>query len=178
MLASSFMPSSLTPMSSTLSNSDRSFIEFTRCLYKAKTVVLELQEFSRTVGPTLCLPPFAQKQTTDEFLKHVNHYLGDSFRKFSNMCRVLLIVLAKLELNQPVRRERIDSFRQEVLNEWKKADKVRQDLLLLVQDTYQVSKLPSPQSNESISDCGEEDEEDEEPGSETSIEPTSSDGSS
>ncbi|KAL9537664.1 hypothetical protein MBANPS3_011570 [Mucor bainieri] len=142
-------------MSSTLSNSDRSFIEFTRCLYKAKSVVQELQEFSKTVGPTLCLSPFAQKQSydprisTDEFIKH------------------------------PVRRERIDSFRQEVLNEWKKADKVRQDLLLLVQDSYQVSKLPSPQSIPSSSDYDEEDddEEEDEPGSETSLEPTSSEDS-
>lgn len=180
-LASSFISSSFTPMSSTLSNSDRSFIEFTRCLYKAKSVVQELQEFSKTVGPTLCLSPFAQKQrydpriSTDEFIKHVNQYLEESFRKFNNMCRVLLIVLQKLETNQPVRRERIDSFRQEVINEWKKANKVRQDLLLLVQDSYQVSKLPSPQSNESSSDY-EEDEE--EPGSETSIEPSSSEESS
>lgn len=181
-LASSFIPSSFTPMSSTLSNSDRSFIEFTRCLYKAKSVVQELQEFSKTVGPTLCLSPFAQKQScdprisTDEFIKHVYQYLEDSFRKFNNMCRVLLIVLTKLESSQPLRRERIDSFRQEVLNEWNKADKVRQDLLLLVQGSYQVSKLPSPQSIPSSSDYDEEDddEEEEEPGSETSLEPTSS----
>ncbi|KAL7310751.1 hypothetical protein PS15m_010213 [Mucor circinelloides] len=184
-LASSFIPSSFTPMSSTLSNSDRSFIEFTRCLYKAKSVVQELQEFSKTVGPTLCLSPFAQKQSydprisTDEFIKHVHQYLEDSFRKFNNMCRVLLIVLSKLESNQPVRRERIVSFRQEVLNEWKKADKVRQDLLLSVQDSYQVSKLPSPQSIPSSSDYDEENDEDddEEPDSETSLEPTSSEDS-
>jgi hypothetical protein len=167
-------------MSSILSNNDRSFIEFTRCLYKAKSVVQELQEFSKTVGPTLCLSPFAQKQrydpriSTNEFIMHVNQYLERSFQKFNNMCRVLLIVLQKLETNQPVRRERIDSFRQEVINEWKKANKVRQDLILLVQDSYEVSKLPSPQSNESSS-IHEED--DEEPDSETSLEPSSSEES-
>ncbi|KAL9550589.1 hypothetical protein PS6_005449 [Mucor atramentarius] len=160
-------------MSSTLSNSDRSFIEFTRCLYKAKSVVQELQEFSKTKQS------YDPRISTDEFIKHVHQYLEDSFRKFNNMCRVLLIVLSKLESNQPVRRERIVSFRQEVLNEWKKADKVRQDLLLSVQDSYQVSKLPSPQSIPSSSDYDEENDEDddEEPDSETSLEPTSSEDS-
>ncbi|KAG2207675.1 hypothetical protein INT47_011795 [Mucor saturninus] len=123
---------------STLSSSDRSFIEFTRCLYKVKSVVQELQAFEKSVGPT----PFGKEQNHD-FIQHVNLYLEESFQKFNHMCKVLLIVLTKLESNHPVRRERIDSFRQEIIYEWRKAITVRQDLVILLETN---TIIPSPYS--------------------------------
>jgi hypothetical protein len=169
-IAFAVMPSFM-PVYSTLSNNDRSFIEFTRCLYKAKSVVKELEEFSKTVGPTFYLTPLSQERqydpriTIDEFIKHVQQYLEESFRKFNHMCRVLLLVLSKLEASQPVRKERIDSFRQELIAEWRKATIVRQNLITLVQtQTYNITKLPSPHFEVSTSPIE----------SDTTIEPNSS----
>lgn len=143
---------------SNLTKSDRNCIEFTRCLYKAKLVVQELEEFSQTVGPTLCLSPCEKRNqydpriSTDEFTKNVYQYLDDSFRKFNHMCRVLLVVLKKLESNHPIKKERIDSFRQEVLNEWKKALRIKQNLLSFVQYQSSRNSLPSPSSDPEIED--------------------------
>ncbi|KAI8054937.1 uncharacterized protein B0P05DRAFT_560822 [Gilbertella persicaria] len=135
-----------TPMS-TLSNSDRSFIEFTRCLYKIKSIVQELEVFSHTVRSSL---DYQQETNTQEFIRYVQQYLENSFKKFNHMCRILLYVLSKLESNQTVKRERIDSFRQEVTNEWRKANFVRQDLVLLVHRKHSKDQfnttLPSPSS--------------------------------
>ena len=154
---------------STLSNSDRSFIEFTRCLHKAKSVVLELQAFSKTVKPTLS--PY--KSNPDEFTVYVNQHLEKSFRKFNHMCKILLVVLTKLESNQPVRRERIDSFRQEVILEWRKATTVRRDLLVLLQKKDQeIHALDTPTSNYG-SDMIESDDD-----SDTTLEPHASSDSS
>ncbi|CAO3655127.1 unnamed protein product [Mucor hiemalis] len=133
---------------SILSNNDRNFIEFTRCLYKAKSVVQELQAFSNTVKPTLS--PYqgnSSRKATDEFIQHVNQYLEGSFRKFNHMCKILLVVLTKLESNQPVRRERIESFRQEVVLEWRKAIYVRRELLSLLQMKQDFRIIPSPESS-------------------------------
>ncbi|CEI93590.1 hypothetical protein RMCBS344292_07822 [Rhizopus microsporus] len=49
------------------------------------------------------------------------------------MCKILLLVLSRLESGQTVRRERIDSFRQELVEEWRKASIIKQDLLKLIQ---------------------------------------------
>lgn len=133
---------------SILSNNDRNFIEFTRCLYKAKSVVQELQAFSNTVKPTLS--PYqgnSSRKATDEFIQHVNQYLEGSFRKFNHMCKILLVVLTKLESNQPVRRERIESFRQEVILEWRKVICVRRELLYLLQMKQDFRIIPSPESS-------------------------------
>lgn len=118
--------------SSTLSNSDRNFIEFTRCLYKAKSVVQELQTFSTAVGPTLSNSS-GQFEYEVDFTSRVKQYLDDSFCKFNHMCKILLLVLSRLESGQTVRRERIDSFRQELVEEWRKASIIKQDLLKLIQ---------------------------------------------
>ncbi|KAI8992679.1 hypothetical protein BDB01DRAFT_779270 [Pilobolus umbonatus] len=133
-----FHPSIILTMTSTLSSNDRTFMEFARCLYKAKSVVLELEAFSQTVGPILCLSRYDQEQQYDprispqEFIKRVNEYLNVSFRRFNHMCKILLIVLKKLEFNQSIARERIDSFREEVINEWKKANVIKLNLMLII----------------------------------------------
>ncbi|KAI9250779.1 hypothetical protein BY458DRAFT_493776 [Sporodiniella umbellata] len=116
------------PALSRLSKSDQSFIEFTRCLYKAKSIMLELQTFSKTVGPSLYRE---NKINPEDFVHYVRLYLDGSIRKFNQLCKVLLAVLSRLESNQAVRKERIHSFRQEVLDEWKKASGLKQDLYKL-----------------------------------------------
>jgi hypothetical protein len=108
----------------TLSKGDQNFIEFTRCLYKAKLVVQELEEFSNIVE---------SHTETHEFIKQINQYLDESFRKFYHMCRVLLVILQKLESNHPVKRERIESYRYEVLQEWKKTIIIKQNLIYFLQ---------------------------------------------
>ncbi|KAI9340352.1 hypothetical protein BD770DRAFT_399683 [Pilaira anomala] len=154
-IATLVLPSFFSPMStSTLSNSDRNLIEFTRCLYKLKSVVNELQVFEKAVKPSFAKGDY-------DYFQQVNLYLEQSFQKFNHLCKVLLIVLTKLESNHPVRQERINSYRQELIIEWKKAIKVRQELVIFIEKSE--SQFPS------ISD---ED-------SDTTIEPfTSSDSSS
>ncbi|KAI9271045.1 hypothetical protein EDC94DRAFT_690934 [Helicostylum pulchrum] len=111
------------PTTSTLSNSDRNFIEFTRCLYTLKSVVKELQVFETTVKPPAFDP---------DYFAQVNSYLFTSFQKLNHLCKVLLVVLTKLESNHPVRQERINSYRQELIVEWRKAIKVRQELVIFI----------------------------------------------
>jgi hypothetical protein len=177
---------------STLSNSDRSFIEFTRCLYKTKSIVQELQQFNKTVEPTLMLQHYNEGEQDIEFIQQ---YLEESFRKFNHMCKILLVVLTKLESNQPVKRERIDSFRQEVVLEWRKVIIMRRDLLLLIQQKKKDQKsilLSSPVSNLSSSSSSsssseekedsdmmdESDNGDDDDDDDTSIEPTTTSSSS
>jgi hypothetical protein len=125
-------------MPSTLSISDRSFIDFTRCLYGAKTIVKELQVFGDTVSSTLYLPAYSHHQrydlhiSVDEFIDHVNQYLDESIHKFSDMCKIMLVLLAKLEKTRPLKRECIDSFRDELMLEWKKAELIKHDLVGLI----------------------------------------------
>ncbi|KAI8878725.1 hypothetical protein K501DRAFT_195215, partial [Backusella circina FSU 941] len=122
--------SNTSPMPSTLSMSDRSFIEFTRCLYSAKTIVKELEVFGDTVSPA-----YSHRQrydlhiSVDEFIGHANQYLDESVHKFTSMCKSMLILLARLEKTQPVKHEYIDSFRDELMFEWKKAELIKWDLL-------------------------------------------------
>lgn len=125
-IAKLVLPSLFSAMStpSTLSHSDRNFIEFTRCLHKLKSVVKELQVFERTVKPANAVDP--------DYFQQVNSYLLTSFQKLNHLCKVLLIVLTKLESNHPVRQERINSYRQELIVEWRSAIKVRQELVIFI----------------------------------------------
>jgi hypothetical protein len=117
-----------------------------------------LEDFSRTVGPTLCLPPLTKSKqydpriSTEDFKQHVYQYLDESYQKLNHMCRVLLIVLKKLESNYPVKRERIDSFREEVLNEWDKATKIKENLQSYVEYQSSRNSLPSPSSDIELGD--------------------------
>lgn len=138
---------------SKLSKSDRNCVEFTRCLYKAKSVVQELEAFSQIIGPSMCSsPPLSHEKKqahydVDECNRHAYQYMDESFKKFKHMCRVLLIVLAKLESNHPVKKERIDSFRQEVIDEWNKATRIKHNLLSFIQYQSSRNSLPSPPSS-------------------------------
>lgn len=145
-------------MPSTLSKTDQNFVEFARCLYKAKLVVQELEEFSKSIAPSLCLATIEQQDVpANDVLKHINKYLDESFEKLHYMCRVLLVVLEKLESNHPVKKERITSFRYEVMNEWRKTLAIKESLILFIHRTEQ----------------DEPEEEQEGDTSESSIEPSS-----
>jgi hypothetical protein len=141
--------------SSTLSKSDQNLIEFTRCLYKAKSVVQELQIFSTTVGPTLYLPNSIKHEiqiNANDFTRHIKIYLDESIHKFNQLCKVLLVVLSTLESNQSVKRERIDSFRQELVDEWRKATNIKQDLLKLIQYNDMKNEIQSIKTSVNITD--------------------------
>jgi hypothetical protein len=114
-------------MTSTLSTSDRCLIDFTRCLYKAKAIVNELDTFSMKVMPTLTIDqkqPFYNINRLD-FASQVDTYLGESFNRFHQMCNALLIVLKNLESKEPMRRESILSFYDELLKEWNRAEAIK-----------------------------------------------------
>ena len=97
-------------MSSSLSNSDRNFIEFTRCLYKVKSVVQELEVFSHTVQSSV---HYHYEGNAHELVHQVQQYLENSFKKFNHLCHILLAVLSKLE-HQTVKKERIEIGRAHV----------------------------------------------------------------
>ncbi|KAI8363931.1 hypothetical protein BD560DRAFT_437007 [Blakeslea trispora] len=145
-----------TMSNSSLSNHDRNFVEFTRCLYKVKLVVHELEVFSHTVQSSI---QYNYEGNGHDLVRQVQLYLEESFKKFNHMCHVLLVVLSKLE-HQTVKKERIDSFRQEVMNEWRKAILVRQDLVQLVQrkhkDRLCQTMMPSPSSQQGCHDVEED----------------------
>lgn len=119
------------------SKSDQNFIEFTRCLYKAKIIVQELEQFSRTIGPSLYISSFKEEISTNEIIKSINQYLNQSFQKFNQMCKVLLLVLEKLESDYPKTKERILSYRADLLNEWEKALLIKENLILFIHQTEQ-----------------------------------------
>ncbi|KAI8080367.1 hypothetical protein BDF21DRAFT_418889 [Thamnidium elegans] len=144
-IATLVLPSLFSTMSpSTLSNSDRNFIEFTRCLHKLKSVVKELQVFELTIKPSFA-------KVDHDYFQQVNSYLLNSFQKLNHLCKVLLIVLTKLESNHPVRQERIHSYRQELIIEWRKAIKVRQELVIFMGKTEsQFSVISDEESDTTI----------------------------
>ncbi|KAI8878720.1 hypothetical protein K501DRAFT_336572 [Backusella circina FSU 941] len=175
-------------MTSTLSSSDRSLIDFTRCLYKAKAIVNELETFSMKVMPALIID---QKQyiyhnianynnsnsNRLDFISQVETYLGESFNRFHQMCNALLIVLKKLESREPLRRESIFSFHDELLKEWNRAESIKNELTKMIKqykliihsnndnDNNNNSETPSKSGSDTFLECQ----------SETSPEPSSSD---
>lgn len=127
---------------SSLNISDKSFVEFCRCLYQAKAVVRELESFSATVSPALSqYPKFIEankevvKHKDGILLQQVNHYLNTTFRKFTRLCKLLMVVLTQMEASSSgkIKRERIDSFRFEVWEEWKTATSIKQRLIHFTQ---------------------------------------------
>ncbi|KAG2173045.1 hypothetical protein INT44_007018 [Umbelopsis vinacea] len=122
---------------------DQAFIEFSRCLYQAKTIVKELQAFSANVSPSLRMSMLRQnnlthgqdnqKDTAEQFLNSIRHYLDTTFEKFTRLCKVLLFVLTKMESSGSVRIERITSFRRDVWDAWKVANDIKARLTALIE---------------------------------------------
>lgn len=93
---------------------DKSFIEFCRCLYQAKAIVRELERRSIFII-----------QDQQEF-QQVNLY----YLKFTRLCKILLIILSQFGSSGKIKKERIDSFRLEVLQEYRMATHIKQKLHL------------------------------------------------
>ncbi|CAM0135872.1 unnamed protein product [Umbelopsis sp. WA50703] len=131
---------SRTPMLS--AGNDQAFIEFSRCLYQAKAIVKELQEFSANVSPSLRMSMLRQNNLTDgqdnqkeaaeQFLSSIRHYLETTFEKFARLCKVLMFVLSKMEASGNVRLERITSFRRDVTDAWRVANDIKARLSSLI----------------------------------------------
>jgi hypothetical protein len=121
---------------------DQAFIEFSRCLYQAKSIVKELQSFSANVSPSLRMSMLRQnnltngqenqKETAEQFLNSIRHYLDTTFEKFARLCKVLLFVLTKMENSGSVRIERITSFRRDVWDAWRVANEIKARLSALI----------------------------------------------
>ncbi|KAG2184950.1 hypothetical protein INT43_000863 [Umbelopsis isabellina] len=121
---------------------DQAFIEFSRCLYQAKTIVKELQAFSASVSPSLRMSMLRQnnltdgqdnqKETAEQFLNSIRHYLETTFEKFARLCKVLMFVLSKMEASGNVRIERITSFRRDVTEAWRVANDIKDRLNALI----------------------------------------------
>jgi hypothetical protein len=121
---------------------DQAFIEFSRCLYQAKSIVKELQAFSANVSPSLRMTMLRQnnlthgqdnqKETAEQFLNSIRHYLDTTFEKFTRLCKVLLFVLTKMESSGSVRIERITSFRRDVWDAWRVANDIKARLTALI----------------------------------------------
>lgn len=134
---------------STLMESDRTSIEFTRCLYQAKIIVKELERFSESICPALKVSPFngfsAASSLDDprlcskDFVAKVNRYLDDTFNRFSRLCRVLLMVLEKMQRSPDIRRERVVSFRTEVMEQIRIAEIIRLRIISYIQQRVDES---------------------------------------
>ncbi|CDS13076.1 hypothetical protein LRAMOSA05260 [Lichtheimia ramosa] len=145
---------------STLMESDRTSIEFTRCLYQAKNIVKELERFSESICPALKVSPFngfsAASSLDDprlcskDFVDKVNRYLEDTFNRFSRLCRVLLMVLEKMERSPEIRRERVVSFRTEVMEQIRIAEIIRLRIISYIQQRVDESSRTAGVSSSSI----------------------------
>ncbi|KAI8343017.1 hypothetical protein BC941DRAFT_447857 [Chlamydoabsidia padenii] len=136
---------SLPRMRSNLSTIDSKFVELTRCLYQAKSIVQDLSSFYTTVLPMLSLsthndptlsPTSPQRHSyfssqqhgfgSMAFHQHIKQYLDDNFGKFTKLCKILMMILARLEQNAQVKPERVQSFRNEIMDEWRVASDIKQ----------------------------------------------------
>ncbi|KAI9320251.1 hypothetical protein BX666DRAFT_1876092 [Dichotomocladium elegans] len=142
-------------------DSDRTSIEFTRCLYQAKNIVKELQQFSESLCPAIKVSPFNgfsassslqdPRLSSTDFVGKVNRYLDDTFSRFSRLCRVLLLVLEKMERSPHVRRERVVSFRSEVVEQVRIAEITRLRIVSYIQHHVDESDRPFPRASSSPS---------------------------
>ncbi|CAO3697185.1 unnamed protein product [Umbelopsis ramanniana] len=73
-----------------------------------------------------------QKETAEQFLNSIRHYLDTTFEKFTRLCKVLLFVLTKMESSGSVRIERITSFRRDVWDAWRVANDIKARLTALI----------------------------------------------
>ncbi|KAJ8659758.1 hypothetical protein O0I10_004351 [Lichtheimia ornata] len=145
---------------STLMESDRTSIEFTRCLYQAKNIVKELERFSESICPALKVSPFngfsAASSLDDprlcskDFVAKVNRYLDDTFNRFSRLCRVLLMVLEKMQRSPDIRRERVVSFRTEVMEQIRIAEIIRLRIISYIQQRVDESSRTAAASSSSM----------------------------
>jgi hypothetical protein len=113
---------------------DKMSVDFCRCLYQAKAIVKELQSFGDSVCPAMNIyPEFIQSNKLDGplVLQQVRKYFDTTFQKFNRLCQILLMVLSKMESKSTslLKKERIDSFRSEVWDEWNTATFIKQRLL-------------------------------------------------
>ncbi|KAG2216871.1 hypothetical protein INT45_009402 [Circinella minor] len=145
-----------------LSGSDRTFIDFTRCLYQTKSIVKGLQQFSNSICPALRLSPFNghsassslrdPRLSSEEFVRHVNQYLDNTFQKISRLCKMLLLILARIEQsNAEVKRERIDSFRTEVWEQMSLATYTKETLIGYIQQHIDSAATPHSRNSNSSS---------------------------
>jgi hypothetical protein len=136
------------PLVSTISVTDKALVDFCRCLYQAKAVVRELESFSDSVCHAFkrYQPELVQTEDTKGgisrygnglLLKQVDQYLNTTFHKFTRLCNILMVVLTQMEAKGAgqVKRERIDSFRFEVWEEWKNATSIKQRLIYFTQQS-------------------------------------------
>ncbi|SAM07431.1 hypothetical protein [Absidia glauca] len=130
---------------SNLSAIDSQFIELTRCLYQAKTIVQDLTSFHFSILPMLSLSKLHDTTTPPQsgvgsaaFHQHIKQYLDDNFTKFTKMCKVLMMILSRLEQNQQVRQERILSFRNEIMEEWRVASDIKRRIHAYLQQNNSI----------------------------------------
>ncbi|KAI8381340.1 uncharacterized protein BYT42DRAFT_301840 [Radiomyces spectabilis] len=171
---------------SNLSTDERSFVDFTRCLYRAKAVVNDLRTFSAAVCPAphiayhhdplhphshyhnMIHQQYAEGRfsnsliSSDQFLRHINQYMSENYHKFTQMCKFLLLVLRKLESTSPLRQICIDSFRKDIYDELKVASEIYAEftactrMLNVGQSSSSSSSLLEQQPYPSSSTGGEE----------------------
>ncbi|CAO3594345.1 unnamed protein product [Absidia cylindrospora] len=127
--------STIPSLRSSLSAVDTRFVEFTRCLYQAKTIVQDLSSFHASILPTLSLSTYHDPAHSPNegigsaaFLQHIKQYLEEKFTKFTKLCKILMMILSRLEQNVQVKLERVQSFRNEILEEWRVANDIKRQI--------------------------------------------------
>ncbi|KAI8886850.1 hypothetical protein K501DRAFT_308543 [Backusella circina FSU 941] len=114
---------------------EKTFVDFCRCLYQAKSIVRDLTSFSDSVCPALHSIDVVN-------INQVNQYLETTYCKFTRLCQMLMVILCRMKAMASANEECIDSFRTEVLEEWKMATKIKHRLVSLI--TSREEKIGQP----------------------------------
>ncbi|CAO3624067.1 unnamed protein product [Cunninghamella blakesleeana] len=74
------------------------------------------------------VPPIKRDLGSLEFINQIQHYLDDTFQKLERLCKIIMMILSRLEQTSQVKQERIISFRNDIIDEWRIAIDIRQRL--------------------------------------------------
>lgn len=112
-------------------NNDRICIDFIKCLHQAKAIVRELKYLSRKICPSL-RPTSSPDYYEEHNIRQLHQHLEQTFTKFSRLCAALFAILAGMEANPWISKERIHSFRADLNMEWKTATDIRREVTVYI----------------------------------------------
>ncbi|KAJ8652338.1 hypothetical protein O0I10_012009 [Lichtheimia ornata] len=117
-------------------------VGFLRCLYQARSIVLQLERFSTSSR-------LYQRGQRDD----IRAYINTTFNKLLRLFHALSHVLTNMERQHPpsTNRARIASFRNDLQTEWRRATRVYQ-VLLDRMSNWHLQEASSPSTLSEFSD--------------------------
>ncbi|KAI9485055.1 hypothetical protein BDB00DRAFT_90919 [Zychaea mexicana] len=93
-------------------------ISFVRCLYQAKAIVQDLEHLRSSAlfkGPSV----------TPQMIVSIQTYLDTTFNKLVRLCKTLQAILNRMYAQSLINRERYQSFKADIVSEWRRATHIR-----------------------------------------------------